>query len=56
MFTENILNYYKVGDIGKCPKCKNHLKLEVIKTPIRDNTVVYCPICKKEEYFTGTCK
>ena len=56
MFTHNLIEYYKTGKIGNCPKCEAVLKVEKYKTPIRDNILVKCPKCKKEGYFTGTTK
>ena len=56
MFTHNLIEYYKTGKIGNCPKCDAVLNVEKYKTPIRDNMLVKCPKCKKEGYFTGITK
>ena len=54
MFTNNLIDYYTTGKLGKCNNCGGNLELEEIKTPIRDNCIIKCPICGKSEYFTGT--
>ena len=56
MFTENMIQYSKTGNIGVCSKCKNNLNIEKIETPTRDNYIVSCKKCKKKEYFTGVTK
>lgn len=56
MFTQSLIEYYKNGTAGKCPACGAVLKIEKYETPIRDNFLVKCPKCKREEYFTGTTK
>ena len=56
MFTQNLIEYYKTGQIGKCPSCGADLEVEKYETPIRDNLLVRCPKCKNERYFTGTIK
>lgn len=56
MFTQNVIEYYRTGEIGKCPECGSVLEVEKYETPIRDNILVKCPECKKEGYFTGAIK
>lgn len=56
MFTENMVQYSKTGNIGKCPNCGFDLKISKIETPIRDNYTITCLACDKSEYFTGTTK
>ena len=56
MFTENMIQYSKTGNIGKCPNCGCDLKIDKKETPIRDNYTIVCVSCGKAEYFTGTTK
>lgn len=56
MFIPNLIEYHKTGHIGKCPNCGADLKVDKYATPIRDNFLVKCPNCKREEYFTGMTK
>lgn len=56
MFNQNIIEYFKTGQIGECPNCGAILIVEKYETPIRDNLLVKCPKCKAEEYFTGQPK
>ena len=54
MFTQNLIDYYKTGTPGKCITCGNNLTIEIIKTSIRNNCVIRCEFCEKEEIFVGT--
>lgn len=56
MFTENIIQYFKTGNIGVCPVCEHPLSLEKIETPIRTSYTVSCNVCKKYVHFLGTLK
>ena len=56
MFTKNLLHYFNEGKAGNCPECGGNIKVNIDKTPIRDNYTLCCERCGKFEYFTGETK
>lgn len=56
MYNQNIIQYFKTGDVGNCPKCNKPLKIVKTETPIRDNFYIECTKCGNNEYFVGNTK
>ena len=56
MYTQNIIQYFKTGNVGNCPVCNQPLKIKKTETPIRDNFLIECPKCQKSECFFGSTK
>lgn len=56
MFTENIIQYFKTGNAGACPRCGSELTVNIIETPTRDNYNIVCKNCNKSSLFSGVTK
>ena len=54
MFKRNLINYKKIGQIGKCPICDNNLEISEMKFPKRTNLLISCAKCNKKELYLGT--
>ena len=53
MFTKNLMRYIETGIVGNCPVCNSNLKVDIISLPNRENVIIKCPACNKQQMFLG---
>lgn len=53
-FIDSLIKYKKTGDPGLCPHCNSQLVVSIYKDDLRESIEVFCPTCKKAEFFSGS--